>query len=218
MLRFFRQFLKSRKFLRAGSFPERHAPKPRVTLVAPFVDYLKKRWEEGCHNGVELHREIGQQGFRGNAVTVGRYLRKWRGKVPEVIRKLSLLPDFPTPSPRQAAWWLFLDDGQLDEQEKEYVQALTRLDPEIEMMQQLAKEFRQLVKDRHEPEFDQWRETVGQSGLDELKSFAKGLMSDEAAVREALRSEWSNGQVEGQINRLKMVKRQMFGRGKLDLL
>lgn len=65
---------------------------------------------------------------------------------------------------------------------------------------------------------DQWRVTVARSGLSELKSFAENLMNDEAAVREAMRSKWSNGQTEGQINRLKLVKRQMYGRGKADLL
>jgi transposase len=74
------------------------------------------------------------------------------------------------------------------------------------------------VKQRQESRLDQWRERVAQSELSELKSFAEGLMSDEAAVLEDLRSTWSNGQVEGQINRLKMIKRHMFGRGKLDLL
>jgi transposase len=118
-----------RRFLRAGSFPERQAPKRRATLITPFVDYLQKRWEEGCHNAAQIHREIRQQGFRGNVVTVGRYLRKWREKVPEALRKLRLLPDFPAPSPRQVSWWLFLDDDRLEKQEKEYVQALVQLDP-----------------------------------------------------------------------------------------
>ena len=207
-----------RGFLRAESFPERHVSKRRVTLITPFVDYLQKRWEEGCHNAAQIHREICRLGFRGNAVTVGRYLRKWREKVPEAMRKVRLLPDFPSPSPRQVSWWLFLDDDRLEKQEKEYVQALTQLDPEIETLRRLTQEFRQLVKERREPTFNRWREEVGRSELGELKSFAQGLMSDEAAMREALRSNWSNGQTEGQINRLKMIKRSMYGRGKVDLL
>jgi transposase len=207
-----------RNFLRAESFPERRAPKPRATQVEPFAEYLKKRWQEGCHNGAQLYREIRRQGFRGSAATLRRYLRKWRGQAPEVFRKLRLLPDFPPPSPRQAAWWLFLDDDQLEKQEREYVQALTRLSPEIKKVQQLTKEFQQLVKQRQEPGLGRWRESVGRSGLSELRSFTEGLMNDEAAVREGLRSAWSNGQTEGQINRLKMLKRQMYGRAKLDLL
>ena len=111
-----------------------------------------------------------------------------------------------------------MDEDRLEKQEREYVEALTKLSPEIQTVRELTKEFRRLVKQRHEPGLDQWRERVGRSGLSELKSFAEGLMSDEGAVREALRSKWSNGQTEGQINRLKMIKRHMYGRGKIDLL
>lgn len=207
-----------RNFLRAESFPERQAPKPRATLMDPFVEYLKKRWEDGCHNGAPLYREIRGQGYRGSATALRRHLRKWRGTVPEVIRKLRLLPDFPPPSPRQTSWWLCLDEDRLEKQEKEYVAAITRLSPEIHTLRELTQEFQQLAKQRQEARLDQWRETVAQSGLGELKSFAENLMNDEAAVREAMRSKWSNGQTEGQINRLKLVKRQMYGRGKVDLL
>jgi transposase len=207
-----------RNFLRAESFPERQAPKPRATLMDPFVEYLKQRWEDGCHNGTQLYREIRGQGYRGSATALRRHLRKWRGTVPEVIRKLRLLPDFPPPSPRQTSWWLCLDEDRLEKQEKEYVAAMTRLSPEIHTLRELTQEFQQLAKQRQEARLDQWRETVAQSGLCELKSFAENLMNDEAAVREAMRSKWSNGQTEGQINRLKLVKRQMYGRGKVDLL
>jgi transposase len=207
-----------RTFLRAESFPERQAPKPRATLLDPFVEYLKKRWEDGCHNGSQLYREIRRQGYRGGAASVRRYIRKWRGAVPEVIRNLHLLPDFPPPSPRQVAWWFCFDEDRLEKQEKEYVEALTRLNSEIQTVRELTGEFRQLVKQRQETRLDQWRERVSRSGLSELNSFAEGLMNDEMAVREALRSKWSNGQTEGQINRLKMIKRHMYGRGKLDLL
>jgi transposase len=207
-----------RNFLRTESFPERAAPKARATSVEPFAGYLKKRWQEGCENGERLYREICRQGYRGSVATVRRYLRNWRYQLPEAFRNLRLLPDFPTPSPRQAMWWMLLEEERLEEQEKEYVQELTRLNPEIKTARRLAKEFQQIVRKRKERLFDRWQEAVGRSGVSELKGFADGLMSDEAAVREALRSEWSNGQTEGQINRLKMLKRQMYGRANLDLL
>lgn len=75
-----------------------------------------------------------------------------------------------------------------------------------------------LVQQRAESEFDAWCQRVQESGVPELVSFSASLLTDEAAVRQALKSEWSNGQTEGQINRLKMLKRQMYGRAKLDLL
>jgi transposase len=161
-----------RNFLRAESFPERQGPKPRSIQIGPFAEYLKRRWQEGCHNGEQLYREIRQQGFKGGAVIVRRYVQKWRGRAPEVIQKLQMLPDFPTPSPRQAAWWLCLNDDRLQEREREYVEALTRISPEIKTVRELTKEFQQLVKQRREASFDQWRERVAQSELRELKSFA----------------------------------------------
>jgi transposase len=74
------------------------------------------------------------------------------------------------------------------------------------------------VCERRAADFDDWRDEVARSEARELKSFCDGLMKDEGAVRAAMKSEWSNGQTEGQINRLKMIKRQMYGRAKLDLL
>ena len=100
----------------------------------------------------------------------------------------------------------------------EYVAELQRLSPELTRGQALVKEFQGLLAGRKEQQFDQWRATVAQSGLKELQSFADALMKDEAAVRAAMTYEWSNGQVEGKVNKLKMIKRTMFGRAGFGLL
>ncbi len=75
-----------------------------------------------------------------------------------------------------------------------------------------------MVKERRADLFDDWLLSVEASGIEDLQQWADGLLADEAAVRNALSSEWSNGQVEGQVNRLKTIKRQMYGRAKFDLL
>lgn len=83
---------------------------------------------------------------------------------------------------------------------------------------QLARAFRALVRERRESGWDAWlSEACGLASANGMRAFAKGLKKDEAAVRAWLRLEWSNDQVEGQVNRLKMIKRQMFGRAKFDL-
>ncbi|MCA1634490.1 MAG: transposase, partial [Acidobacteria bacterium] len=82
----------------------------------------------------------------------------------------------------------------------------------------LGRGFRQMVIEKVAEAFAQWSMCAQQSGIKELVGFADGLKKDRAAVVEALRSEWSNGQTEGQINRLKYLKRQMYGRAKFDLL
>jgi transposase len=75
-----------------------------------------------------------------------------------------------------------------------------------------------MIKQREVAEFDVWLEAARESGIKEMRGFADGLGKDREAVRGALQYGWSNGQVEGQVNRLKMIKRQMYGRAKLDLL
>ena len=82
----------------------------------------------------------------------------------------------------------------------------------------LAQEFANIVNKRHSKELDAWLEKASQSSCTEMKRFAQGLCQDLAAVRNAVTMEWSNGQTEGQVNRLKMLKRQMYGRANFDLL
>jgi transposase len=106
----------------------------------------------------------------------------------------------------------------LEEQERAFISELTRLAPTLQTVQALAQDFLEMMRKRIEPAFDDWYNRVQSSGSTELKRLAEGLLTDEAAVRAALSSEWSNGQTEGQVNLLKMLKRQMYGREKFDLL
>ena len=114
-------------------------------------------------------------------------------------------------------WWLLKPEG-LEPNQKEYVSELQRLSPEISSGLKLVKEFQSLLVGKQADRFDQWRLPTEQSGLKELQSFSAGLMKDEAAVRAAMTYDWSNGQVEGSVNRLKMIKRMMFGRAGFALL
>jgi transposase len=118
----------------------------------------------------------------------------WRKQTATAFRQLAGLPDFPTPAPRQAMWWLLRQDEELEEQERTFVSELTRLAPTLQTMQTLAQDFLEMMRKRVEPAFDDWYKRVQASGSAELKSFADGLLTDEAAVRAALSSEWSNDQ------------------------
>jgi transposase len=91
--------------------------------------------------------------------------------------------------------------------------------PELRSATELARAFRSMVRERREGAWEGWlKRASAADAVKELRSFAEGLTKDEAAVRAALHLEWSNGQVEGQMNRLKLIKRTMFGRAKFDLL
>jgi transposase len=99
------------------------------------------------------------------------------------------------------------------------VQALGDRCSELKTSAELARAFAAMVRRRRVGEGENWVASAQRPGVaQELRGFREGLMQDEAAVKAALSREWSNGQVEGQVNRLKLIKRQMYGRAKLDLL
>lgn len=132
-------------------------------------------------------------------------------------RRRKASPRLTVPSAREATWMLLRPD-ELTDEEKPVVELLRRLSPEVGRSQELALSFIKLVKERRADDLRGWLIEAGRSGVAEFVSFANGITSDFQAVRAALEREWSNGQVEGQVHRLKLVKRQMYGRGKLDLL
>jgi transposase len=205
------------RFVCAETFPERVKYPPRSQTTEPFAGYLKKRLQEGCSNGALLYREIKAQGYKGGSATVRRLLRSWKQQLPVRYHRLEELPDFKTPAPRQAVWWMVKPE-ELEPNQKEYIRELQILSPEIASGLKLVKEFQALLAGKQENKFDQWRVAVEKSELKELGSFSVGLMKDEAAVRAAMIYDWSNGQVEGNVNRLKMIKRMMYGRAGFALL
>jgi len=133
------------------------------------------------------------------------------------VRRRKASPRLAVPSARDAAWMLLRPD-ELTDEEKPVVELLRRLSPEVGRAQELALNFVGLVKERRADELRGWLIEAGRSGVAEFASFANGLTADLCAVRAALEYEWSNGQGEGQVHRLKLIKRQMYGRGKRDLL
>jgi transposase len=207
-----------RKYLKAESLPEQASRASRGGKVNHYVEFLQKRLEEGCRNASSLYREIRAEGYNGSEATLRRWLRSRRLPLTNGGRVAKQSPKFRTPSPRRASWWLLKCAEELEKEEKDYARELTGKFPEIETTQTLAREFQRLVREKAESSFDMWRELVEKNRIPEMQRFAESLMNDEAAVREGLRSEYSNGQVEGQINRLKMLKRQMYGRANFDLL
>jgi transposase len=120
------------------------------------------------------------------------------------------------PSPRQASWLLLAE--KLKEDERQTVADLCRLAPEIKQGRELAQGFAAIVKERKADRLREWLIEAARSDLPEFVGFARGVTEDLEAVQAALECEWSNGQTEGQVNRLKMIKRMMYGRAKFDLL
>lgn len=214
-----------RHFARAQQFPERASscPHPRKTELDRFVDYLKQRWEQGCHNSMRLWQEVKDKGYAGSFYTVRRRLATWRE--PRATKRSDAQSTSPRdkrvwkPSSRAVAW-LLLEPQRTDAPEKQaFLVALRQLWPELDSSVVLVQEFRRMVHDHEHASLQAWVQLAQEKAiLPEIQRFASRLQKDWSAVLEAIKGDWSNGQVEGQINRLKLIKRQMYGRANLDLL
>ena len=132
-------------------------------------------------------------------------------------RRRKASPRLSLPSAREAAWLLLRPD-ELTDEEQSVVKLLRQLSPEVGRSQELALSSIEVVKERRADDLRGWLIEARRSEIAEFVTFANGLTSDLQAVRAALEYEWSNGQVEGQVHRLKLIKRQMYGRSRLDLL
>jgi len=223
-----RQLHVSRKVVhrsvRAGTFPERAPTGRRQSKLDPFLPYLRKRWEEGCHNGLQLTRELQAQGFRGSASLVRRLIGDWRARLPgppergRGKKRQAAPPTKRRLSSRQASWLFVTDQQQLTADQRTLLERICQANAAFQELYQLGQDFAQMVKQRQSRRLDSWLARAHQSSLVELRGFASGIKRDYAAVQAALSLPWSQGQVEGQITRLKLLKRQMYGRARFDLL
>jgi len=215
-----------RRFIQAGAFPKRARPAPRATILRPYDAYLRARWDAGYQNADQLWREIRARGFTGSARTVRHHLARWRAHPGTPGRKGTApvrapLPAPPIPravSPRQAAWLLLRTPDDLDAHDRAYLGRLVHLCPEIGHVQTLAQDFQEMVRTRNQAALEPWLQEAEHSDSPEMRGFAQGLRRDRAAVDAALTLEWSQGQTEGQVHRLKVLKRGMYGRAGFDLL
>jgi transposase len=211
-----------RTCIRAGTFPERATSRRRSPLD-PYVAFLHQRWVAGCKNPTQLWHEIVHQGYRGTPCMVRRYIARLgqhvKALTPEQRAQcMRAETTFKTPTVRRATFWLLQSAEALTPEQQAFITQLCTRSTEIKEVRPLAQAFAQMLRERHVSRLLPGLDNVEQSPVTELRSFATGLRQDEAAVTAALAYEWSNGQVEGQINKLKLIKRQMYGRAKLDLL
>ena len=202
-------------FFHAEEYPAIKRAKGRSQLDE-FDAYLRERWASGCQSAGQLYRELCEKGYTGSDVTVRRHVQLWREKdvktLPPAPKKISV------PGPRSCVWLLLKKGEKLTEEECLARQTVLDACPTIAQGLELIEAFRKAICSRSEKRFDAWMDAVTKSQIPEFENFVKVLQKDEAAVRAAVSSEWSNGQTEGQVNRLKMLKRQMYGRANFDLL
>jgi transposase len=214
------------RYLQSPTFPERQPRYDRDrSCLDPYKPLLLDGWNRGCRNGSHLFRVIRSQGFRGQYGIVALYIRRMRqaqGLAPRQRRSAQPLPavtDAPRRplTPRRATWLVLRPPEQpTDEDQHQWTQLTAH--PALAQAIALAQDFASLVRQRQSTQLDPWLARAATSALPPFQRFAKGLREDYAAVQAAVTLPWSQGPIEGQINRLKMLKRQMFGRAHLDLL
>jgi transposase len=219
-----------RKYFYLEQFPKRAKHRARPSILDPYLPYLLTRREEGCTNGMQLWREICEKGYSGTYGQVIRWLRQQRLAASAVLAPANAKATDTAiaPSVAPAKWvdlpsnrvlsWLFMQNKETQSATDATLLHSLRQHPVVEQIYELTQQFKTMVQQRQASALDPWLEACASSQVSDLQTFAAGLTQDYAAVRAALELPWSNGQTEGHINRLKLLKRQMYGRAKLDLL
>ncbi len=217
------------RWLAHGSFPEARQRCRRPSLIDPYERYVLRWWQEGYRNGSQLYRELKAQGYKGSSRAMYDYLATLRTPqsdspkpIPLKLQKHKSVPPPLAPlenfSARRAAWLFVRQANDLDETQQKELALMRQVSPTAEAAYGLTQAFLQMVREHTGEPLEAWLSLVEESTLPELKSFAKGLQQDKAAVFAGLTLPWSNGPVEGHVNRLKLIKRSMYGRAKLRLL
>ena len=196
------------------------------SVLNPYKGSLLERWNAGCRTAARLFRDLQQQGYAGSYALVAAYARRLRqaqGLAPGQRCPRRPLPRVAEPvcpslTPRRATWLVLRRATKRTEAETQQLTQLHAQAAEVAEAIDLAQDFLQLVRQRKPEHFDAWLERASTSALEAVQRFASGLRDDYAAVTAGMTLPWSTSPVEGHINRLKMVKRQMFGRAHLDLL
>lgn len=199
--------------------PERPRPSGLTSpTLQPFADYLQGRWQAGCTNVAQLQRELRAQGYQGSYSLLMQAMQPWRGPRP---------PLEPGRGPRRrrqgvkrvnVRWLCLRPPDQLDEVERAALEEILNADDRLACGYGLLQRFRHLIARRNVRELVDWLADAVNSGLRPFASLAHGIEADYAAVINGLKLRWSTGPVEGTVTRVKLLKRQGYGRASTRLL
>lgn len=205
------------RWLRCDTFPERQPPL-RKTGVDAYLPFLHERWEAGCHNIMQMYREVLERGYKGSYQSVyDQVFRLLPGgtKNASIPCNLSAAPL----SSRSAAFLFLRAPEALSTDEQHTLLTLKQLDLEVELAYNLVRQFALMLHMRTGGEqLDAWLESVRESQVRELQGFVKSVERDKAAVLAGLTLPQNNGLVEGHVNKLKLLKRMGYGRAGFKLL
>ncbi|WP_306224614.1 ISL3 family transposase [Bosea beijingensis] len=182
----------------------------RQSSLDEMLPWLEAQWDAGKRNAAELWRTMRARGFRGSLRVVSEWATRRRRAEKTDAGTLARIP-----SARTIARFMTNGRDKLSKAETVLIAAIETGLPQLVKAREVIADFHQMIRTRGVAAMTLWMERAADSLV---ASFCSGVRKDEAAVRAAITSPWSNGQTEGQITKLKLVKRQMYGRGKIDLL
>jgi len=218
-----------RRYLFADAPPEREYAQ-RPSGLDPYAAYLRRRWAEGCRNALQLWREIREQGYAGTSRQVSRWAEDRRERdlsapkmgrprmVPRPPEAAAVRQAARRPSVPQLAWLLVRDPHDLDEDDLALLGRLQAACLPAATAYPLLQEITQIIKEHAHERLESWLAAAMASGIPDLMTFADGLRRERTELLAALTLPWSTGPVEGHLTRLKLIKRQGYGRAGLDTL
>jgi transposase len=201
--------------------PRRLQRRPSARVLTPYIPYLIRRWRESGADSRQLWREIQTLGYTHSARTVGRFITRLRraadaGHPPESQGSPYMRPQGP--SARAVSFAMVCPAAKQFHDAQMYVAQLCQMHTSMARAHALSQAFLAIVRERRGHDLEAWIAEATQSGIEALARFARGLQDDLTAVTAGLTLEWSNGVTEGQVHRLKLMKRQGYGRAGFALL
>ena len=195
----------------------------RESKLDPFKPWINRRWNEGITSAAALHTEMAAtQGWAGSPQAVERYVRQFRtadgrtraGRNP---RQAPAAP--PAPKTRQVTRWLLTRPDRLDPDDQARLAAVKTSCPHLDALAGHVRRFAEMMTQRQGLlALEDWLTRIEADDQPELRSFANGIRRDQQAVTACLGLPYSSGAMEGNVNKIKMIKRQMYGRAGFPLL
>lgn len=208
------------RYFRCAHCPDWKPGQPRRSRLDSFVAYVDQRIQQGCSNATELYQELMAQGCSSSYETVRRFLNRRlgaAGRKRERANAAACPPPAP-PSPRKLSFDFICRAEERKAEQQARWERVRATDADLTATLDVTAEFAAMVRKQSDLTLTDWLAKATGMASKELQRFAEGLRAEEAAVRAGLTQAWSNGPVEGQVNRLKTIKRQMYGRAGLPLL
>ena len=201
-----------RRYLRVAVLPDAARRPRRVSVLDAYKPFIQERLATDTVTVEQLFVEACERGYTGKRSTVKAFVTRLR----QPTTSHSVLPTLPRP--RAISGWICQRSAERTDTAAAWLAQLHSAHAGVSCALSLTERFLHMVRERQHPLLEDWLADAAASDLKPFHAVARGMRQDQDAIGAGLELAWSNGPVEGHINRLKMLKRQMFGRATLALL